>query len=340
MATASLRSLTLLFSAGWGGSWVYNNTDTARDVIATQLARLLKNAAAVKNAERSDGRGGGSGSNATSGADMGALNELSEKVSKLAQDVSRTADRPVVVLGPGSSRVSALADALSLAGWAVLAVGCGSACYYVAIWKGWSLRDLAWVSQASFDNTVSALQGGIAKVTGAVAAVRREFGERMRVIESRVDAVRNALSMQIESEVSEVKAGIADVQADVASVHTALADVTDRIDAMDGKLDTATKGIMALVRVVSSLTPDAGRPGNPFWELKQLANGNGPNGSSNKTPLLTSATTGTTDTTLKAGMHRRLSHGFGDILQPANGIKTKHDANLAVPVAQTSPRLQ
>eukprot|EP00171_Calliarthron_tuberculosum_P014499 IDg14499t1 len=267
MALVPLRTLGVLFSAGWGGSYAYNHSDAAREIVATQLARALRGVTAR------DSRAGLA--DAQPHADTGAMGALSEQVSALARDVSRAADRPVVVLGPPSTRVSALADALSLAGWAVLAVGAGSAAYYVAIWKGWSLRDLAWVSQASFDDTVSTMNKGIARVSSAISSVRREFGERMQIIESRVEAVRVALSRQIEVEVADVKAGIGEVSAEVASVHDVLAEVNGRIDTIDCKLDTATNGIMALVRVVSSLAPDAGRPGNPFWELKQIAETNG-----------------------------------------------------------------
>lgn len=324
MATAvSLRTLTLLFSAGWGGSYFYNHTDGAREIIATQLSRAIKRI--VTDGKESDSNTG------TIDSENSALTALSDKVSALSRDITRTADRPVVVLGPQSSKVSAIADALSLAGWAILAVGCGSAIYYVAIWKGWSLRDLAWVSQKSFDSTVDTMQKGIARVSGVISVVRREFGEKMRVIESRVDAVREALSNKIEDEICEVKNGIGEVSAEVASVHHVLDDVNNRIDAIDGKLDTATNGIMALVRVVSSLAPDTVRPGNPFWELKQLADVDSP-------PLIQ-------DVQSPPMLRRRVSYGIGGILNKdkPNGIKESSDVNYATeaitaPIVNNSSR--
>jgi len=319
-SAVGLRSLTLLFGAGYGGSYVYNNTEAARDLVVTQLGKAL-----VRVSDSKDN--GSKNNNINNNPDESAIRALSDKVNSLALNVSRTADRPVVVLGPGSSRVSALADALSLAGWAVLAVGCGSAAYYVAIWKGWSVKDLAWVSQTSFDSTIDSMQAGIAKVSGVVSAVRREFGERFKYVEARVEAVRAALSTQIETEIGQVKHGIEEVSADVATVHQVLADVTGRIDAIDGKLDTATNGIMALVRVVSSLAPDSARPGNPFWELKQIAD----NG--NKTPLIADS---------QPLLRKRVSFGIGGILTKdplVNGIKEASDNNFAtVPISPTIPR--
>ncbi len=322
MATGvSLRTITLLFSAGWGGSYFYNHADGTRDIIATQLGRAVRRAVAITDGKEND-------ANNANSAENSALSALSDKVTALSRDITRSADRPVVVLGPPSSRVSAIADALSLAGWAVLAVGCGSAIYYVAVWKGWSLRDLAWVSQKSFDSTIDTMQKGLARVSGVISVVRREFGEKMKVIESQVDAVRTALSNKIEDEICEVKNGIGEVSAEVASVHNVLDDVNNRIDAIDGKLDTATNGIMALVRVVSSLAPDTVRPGNPFWELKQLADVESP-------PLVQ-------DVQSPPMMRRRISYGIGGILNKdkPNGIKESSDVNYtaAVPIAQNNTR--
>lgn len=318
MAAVPLRTLTLLFSAGWGGSYFYNHMDGAREALAGALSRTLRFAAGRDS--RSDG--------SSIHEDGSAVDALSEQVSNLARDVSRAANRPVVVLGPNGSRVSAIADALSLAGWAVLVFSVGGAAYYVAIWKGWSVRDLAWVSQASFSETVSAMQEGIARVRGAVGAVRREVGERMRVVEARVEAVRQALSRQIEAEVCEVKERIDGVSADVSSVHDVLADVTGRIDAIDGKLDTATNGIMALVRVVSSLAPDSVRPENPFYDLKMLA-------SENKSIMDSSPM-----------MRRRISSGLSGILPTVcnkgdiDGVAAQDAAKIDYVngISQSSPR--
>lgn len=315
MATVPLRTLAVLFSAGWGGSYVYNHTETVREIVATQLGRALQKR------------------NAQNDSSDSAVDSLSAQVSALARDVSRAADRPVVVLGPSSSRVSALADALSLAGWGILAVGCGGAAYYIAIWKGWSVRDLAWVSQTSFDTTVSSMQKGIARVSSALASVRRDVSERMQLIETRVEAVRAALSRKIVDEVADVKAGIAEVSDDVANVRDVLVDVTGRIDTIDGKLDTATNGIMALVRVVSSLAPEVTRPGNPFWELRQIAmmddvkNKSPPLVKDKQQPLL----------------RRRISNGLSGILgkETAGNVDETVNVNVNyanVQIAQTSPR--
>lgn len=245
MAGVSVRSVTLLASAGVGGAYLSNNMES----VSRSLARVLR-----LNEARALPTGASNSS---------AMNAISEQVSALARDVSLSANRPVVVLGPGSSRVSAVADALAMAGWTTLAVSVGGVCYFFIV-KGWRVADLAWVSQKSFSETVDAMHAGITLVRGAVASVRREVAERLRVVEA-------ALAAQIEGEVSEVKEQIDGVTKEVQTVADVLADVNGRIDAIDGKLDTATHGIMALVRVVSHIAPDDVSPASPFFALKMLA---------------------------------------------------------------------
>lgn len=257
MATLSFRSLTLMASAGVGGLYFSNNMSSASNAVSNAIAHILPFAGMYESAP-------GAGSSTS-------IAEISEQVSALARDVSRNSNQPMVVLRTPSSRVSEVVDAMALAGWVTLAASLGGASYYLAVWKGWRMGDLAWVSRKSFTETVDAVQTGIARVRGAVSGVRREVAERLLIVEARIEAVRAALGDQIDSEVTEVKVRIADVGKEVQSVAEVLADVNGRIDCIDGKLDTATHGIMALVRVVSSLAPDAVRPESPFYSLKMLA---------------------------------------------------------------------
>lgn len=289
----SLRSLSLLATAGVGGAYLSNNLDSASRSIssvfvkALQLAGMLEPELETRNAS--------------------AVQAISEQVSALARDVSRSSNKPVVILGPASSRVAAVADALALAGWATLVVSVSGTVYYVAVWKKWCISDVAWVSHKSFTKTVNSMQEGIARVRSAVTTVRREVAERLRDVEARVEAVRAVLGAQIENEVSEVKSNINDVSKEVQNAADIIADVNIRIDAIDGKLDRATHGIMALVRVVSSLAPDGVRPDSPFYALKRLAANEHPSES-------------------RSAESRRLSFGLSDIL-PIEGLTSPTSAN-------------
>ncbi len=103
---------------------------------------------------------------------------------------------------------------------------------------------------------------------------------------------------------------------------------------MTGKLDTATNGIMALVRVVSSLAPDSVRPENPFYDLKMLATEiPGNKAIMDSSPML----------------RRRVSSGLGGILPTicgkegnnVNGVASPEPATVSYgngKIAQTSPR--
>lgn len=260
MAAVGLRALAMMLGAGYGGSYLYNNMDAARGLAARIL---LQHQAAEKAAA-------GSG-NAPAPTQTAAL---SAQMDALTREMARARD-PVVVVGPANSSLkgslATLSDVFNLLGWAVFAVSVGGVSYYVAVRKNVSLRDLAWVSQSTFNGTISAMQKGITRVSGAVGAVRRDLGERLKLMEGRVEKVRASLSDKIEEEVAGVKSGIGEVGSEVSDVKVVLDDVNSRIEQLDTKIDTATTGIMALARVVSSLAPERLQPGNPFYDLKRFA---------------------------------------------------------------------
>lgn len=248
MAAIGLRTLAVLFGASYGGSYLYNNMDHARSLAARIL---LQHQAAEKQASDS-----ASSATSTSSADVDAL---SAQMDALTREMSRTRDTPIVLLGPSGQfkgSLAAISDVFNLLGWAVVAVTVGGVGYYVIVRKNVSLRDLAWVSQKTFAGTVGAMQKGIATVSGAVRAVRRELDEKLRMMEGHVDEVHDSLTGKIEEEVGGVKVDVSGVHTEVTSVKDRLDDLTIRFEQLDSKIDTATSGIMALVKVLFSLAPD------------------------------------------------------------------------------------
>lgn len=258
MATIGIRTLLIVATAGYSGTYIYNNLDHAR-ALATRL--LLQPPTTDQSNSPSQ--------------PSPQTEALSAQMDALTRQMSRANDNPVVLLGPttGSLKgsLATLSDLLNLLGWGLVVVSLGGVGYYVAVRRNLSLRDLAWVSQSTFNGTIAAMQKGITRVSGAVGAVRRDLGERLRLMEGRVDSVRECLSEKIEEEVAGVKGGVDNVGAEVCEVRGVLDNVHSRIEQLDGKIDTATTGIMALARVVSSLAPERLQPGTPFYELKRFA---------------------------------------------------------------------
>lgn len=248
---------------------MYNNMDHARE-LATRI--LLQHKAEEKK-------------NISSAADSAAstsssnIDTLSAQMDALAREVSRSRDQPVVVMGPSGQLKGSLAtisDIFNLLGWAVVAVSVGGVGYYVVVKRNVSLKDLAWVSQRTFAGTVGAMQKGISTVSGAVRAVRRELDEKLRMMQGHVDEIHDSLSEKIEEEIGGVKVDVSGVHTEVTCVKDRMDDFRIQFEQLDGKMDTATSGIMALIKVVSTLAPERLQPGTPFFELKRFMNSKQP----------------------------------------------------------------
>lgn len=257
MATIGLRSLAMLFGAGYSGSYLYNNQDKARNI-----ADMLLNQNSQKTTSLN-----------VSQSTTPTVDVLSDQMARLTREVTRTRSEPVVVMAPSGYKgsLSTISDLFNLLGWAVVAVSVSGVVYFVAYRKRFRLTDLAWVSQSTFNATITAMQQGITRVNGAVGAVKRDLGDRLRNIEGRVERVRSSLSEQIEAEVAVVKDGVSDVGDEVTNVKNVLGDVNLRIDKLDTKIDFATNGIVALVKAISSVAPERLTPGSPFYELRKFA---------------------------------------------------------------------
>lgn len=248
MATLGLRALLMIAGAGYTGSFVYHNMDLARAL----ASRILQ------QTDRSASSTGANGSAATGGATAASgttVDVLAKQLEQLTREFTKSRDAPVVVVpagvgGRGVERVVAtLSDVLNLMGWAVVFVSVAGVGYIVAVKRKVGLRDLVWVSRARFNETVAAMEQGIGRIRGVVGAVKRELGDRLRVLDGRVEDVRGVAG-RIGVEVSEVKEGVDGLGKDIWGVRCAMDEVGDRMDQMDGKLDKTNDGIYALVKLV------------------------------------------------------------------------------------------
>ncbi|KAI0557706.1 hypothetical protein FGB62_271g016 [Gracilaria domingensis] len=269
MAALGVRSIALLFGAGFSGSYVYNHLDKARGIVARILREVEEGADANTQLQSKGPAVDAANANVSSSPQ---LEELSRQLSSLSREVSRSRSDQLLIMPPSyKGSISTITDIFNLIGWGVAAVSIGGIVYYVAYRKKFKLTDLAWVSQSTFTGTVEAMQKGITRVSGAVGAVKREITQRLREVEGHVNRVQVALADQIERDVGAVKDGVAEVGDEVAGVKSALGDVNQRIDQLDNKIDFATNGIVALVKALSSVAPDRIKPGSPFYDLKRFA---------------------------------------------------------------------
>lgn len=261
-ASLSLRALTMIVGAGYGGTYLYNNV-TPESVRGLVADLVLRDSRSGSN-RSADGRG------PHDVADSGAVDAIAAQVERLSREVQRSSARPVVVYGGNDSFTSSIVDKLALAGWAISIVSVGTGVAYFCYWRGYSFRDLLWVSRSTFNTTVDCITSGVKQLSASVASVRRDLTDKLLSLEYRVENVQVGLENKIESEVADVKNSVEGVGHDVEIVHNLLSGVNDRIELLDGKLDTATSGILALVRVVSSLAPDKVSRDSPFVDLRRF----------------------------------------------------------------------
>lgn len=262
MATLGLRSLALLIGAGYTGSYMYNNVnfDRARNLASEILTK-----------HKSAGEDVSTNSSSSSSGGNPTVDALSQQMDRLSKEMSRSRDQVLVVSGPSGYKgsLATVTDVFNLLGWVVFALSIGGVVYYISFRKRLSLRDLVWVSQTRFNDTVNAMQNGIARMSGVVGAVRRDLGERMRVMEGKVEDVETNLSKQIDSQVGDVKFGVEKLSDDMSLVSQGVDCVHARIDEMNEKIDGTHRGVQLLLDFISSLAPEKVKPGTPFYNLQR-----------------------------------------------------------------------
>lgn len=274
MAMLGFRSLALLVGAGYTGSFLYNNMTMERArKIATDI--LKRHEDAHKNSNSSPSDSSSSLAASASAAATKAVDNLAERVDRLTREVSHGRSDPVVIVGQSGYKqsIAAISDIFNLLGWTVFVFTIGGLVYFVAVRKKISLKDLFWVSQTRFNDTISSMQAGMSKVSGVVNSVRKDLGNRLGRVEGKVEQVEQSLSCQIEEQVGEVKDGVNNLSIEVSDVKRGVDNVNQRVGEMSDKLDSTVQGIHLLLSVVSSLAPKSAPPGTPVDLLRQYMSG-------------------------------------------------------------------
>lgn len=270
MAALGARSLVMLIGAGYTGSYMYNNLSFERArKIATDILVRYRDADADGTNDSSSSPSSQSGGNPA----RAAVDALSNQVDRLTREMSRSRDQVLIVGGGPSgykSSIATVTDVFNLLGWAVFVLSMGGVVYFVAFRKRLSLRDLLWVSQTKFNDTVNAMQTGLSSVGGVVNSVRKDLGERLRKMEGKVDDVEANLSRQIESEVGDVKDGVTKLGDDISIVSRGVDHVHVRIDEMNEKIDGTNRGVQMLIEFVSSIAPEKIGGGSQFQNIRKM----------------------------------------------------------------------
>lgn len=324
MAMLGFRSLAMIVGAGYTGSFLYNNMTMAHARrIASDILRRHQDA--DSNSSNSSDTGASATSSASSAATK-AVDALADRVDRLTREVTQGRSDPVVILSPSGYKqsIAAVSDIFNLFGWAVFVFSAGGLVYYIAIRKRVSLKDLVWVSQNKFNNTVSAMQAGISKVSGVVNNVRKDLGNRLNRMEGKVEHVEQSLSHQIETEVGQVKVGVSQLSTEVADVKRGVDTVNDRVGEMSDKLDSTVQGIHLLLSVVSSLAPKSAPPGTPVDLLRQYMSGR-------TTPAEVGAPL-VRPRISQTGLGTLINGDAGDVIPSPNGNSTKrHSIDVVSP---------
>eukprot|EP00172_Hildenbrandia_rubra_P002204 Plantae.Rhodophyta-Hildenbrandia_rubra.ctg29066.p1 GENE.Plantae.Rhodophyta-Hildenbrandia_rubra.ctg29066~~Plantae.Rhodophyta-Hildenbrandia_rubra.ctg29066.p1 ORF type:complete len:332 (-),score=74.64 Plantae.Rhodophyta-Hildenbrandia_rubra.ctg29066:737-1732(-) len=257
VATVPLRVITVLFGAGFGGSYIYNNLDGVRQRIAEHLL-------GVRGKTHDAGSAGGGGGSSDS------MNELSSQMTALSREVARASEKagagPVMIIDRNAGK--GFLDSLSATGWTIMVVSAGIG-GYLAYKRGIRPGDFFWVSRSAFSNTVERMQNGVAKVSGMVANVKKELSGKLKMLEGQLELVRNRLGKKIEKEVGEVKEGIGEVGADVEDVRKAVEGLQGQLGSLDEKMSVASHGIFLLCKVVSGMGNNEVSSGT-FDDLKRF----------------------------------------------------------------------
>ena len=297
VATVPLRVLTIIFGAGFGGSYVYNNLETVRSRLAQNIFGVTPST--INTTNNPSGGGGGGGGNAT------GLEELNSQITNLSRQVARATEKastgPVMLIDRNVSH--GVLHQLSSTGWTILVITSGIG-GYIAYKKGVKLSDFLWVSRSAFGRTIEKMQEGVVKINGIIDGVKKELSSKMKMLEGKMEVVRSGLGKKIEKEVGQVRRGIKEVGKDVEDVRSAVKGLEGQLEGLDGKMNVASHGIFLLCKVVSgmgqnsisqgtfdelnrftSLVGDGG-DGEVNGELKKIGNGNGVgNGNGKNVPL-------------------------------------------------------
>lgn len=117
--------------------------------------------------------------------------------------------------------------------------------------NGVTLQDFMYVTRKSFTVSVKDLKKGLKLVNEALQVAREELGEKIGLVDAKLDSTRISLENTIEQEVGKVAL-------DLESVGTDVRNVSEKIDGVEGQLKVANRGIFLLCNVVAESVRNSG----------------------------------------------------------------------------------
>jgi len=140
-------------------------------------------------------------------------------------------------------------------------------------WRGYSFKDVMYVTQTALGVAVETLEFGIENLGVALETAKRELTYKLGLVEDKLDETKVSLENKIEVEVGQVRMDIKGVSNDIQGlsyshdrVHTMVNNIETQMTCMEGRIDeqlaTANKGIYLLCNVVAD-NLSTGNKGTP-----------------------------------------------------------------------------
>mmetsp|Transcript_11325 Transcript_11325/g.22896 ORF Transcript_11325/g.22896 Transcript_11325/m.22896 type:complete len:324 (+) Transcript_11325:367-1338(+) len=246
-----LRSISLVFGAGFLGSWVYTHGESIRSVALDVLM-----ASAKRNSNMTH----------TSQDSKVSVESLVSQVERLASEIRGAAGRTQVVTLPVDAWWTRVVS------WrgAVL-VGCSLGCaYIVATSSGWSLTDLAWVTKKTFLKTYQNLHQTVLRLAVALNTAKEELSHRIHALEEQLDTAKKEIEAKVENEVGKARKEICKVDGNVVELQDLVRGLEGQLGDLHGKMVYANRGIQLLCHIVSGMPPETS-PGSSWDDLKTFA---------------------------------------------------------------------
>mmetsp|Transcript_11468 Transcript_11468/g.20743 ORF Transcript_11468/g.20743 Transcript_11468/m.20743 type:complete len:337 (-) Transcript_11468:815-1825(-) len=267
MQGLSTRGLGSVFAAGFGGSYLYNNSDQ----IAKSLFRSIAESTAAVSSN---------GKSRDSGTNYAAVTEVASQVDALSRQIDRLAlasesslragggDRVVVVGGATTGSYAKYSLSNVLAGL-LSASGALAALYLYARMKGFSRDDLVWVTKSTFQQSVQAMRTMASKLSSAMNSLRSELNARILGVERKLAESHNLLMDKIGTDVGRTTERVDSVSLEVAAVQRLVEEVQSQLHDLHGRMRYANHGIFLLCQVVAQLPETYGSASGE--ELKHFA---------------------------------------------------------------------
>ena len=168
------------------------------------------------------------------------LQPFADKLDQLSSEVSSIKRNQLFANG----------SPISLSTGVIIVGTCGAVLYISGVR---SLADLMYVTKKHFNDTVAKLQNGVKLLAGAIKQVRKELGEKIDVVEKKIDDTRFSLEGILDSVKVDVKK-VSDGQTEMHKLIRSLENQMNGIESTIGdaklQLQQANTGIFILCNVV------------------------------------------------------------------------------------------